>query len=92
MARLREEYEEAGRRRVFDALNVCLATDWGKTSYSSLSATLGVPQTAVKRLLHQLRVRHRALLRAEVARTVETDAEVDDEVRHLCAALAAGTE
>jgi hypothetical protein len=39
-----------------------------------------------------MRQRYRALLRAEVSRTVENPADVDDEIRYLCAALAERTE
>jgi RNA polymerase sigma-70 factor (ECF subfamily) len=48
-----------------------------------------VPETAVKRLAHQLRKRYRALLREEVAETVEKPEDLEDELRYLCAALAA---
>jgi len=43
----------------------------------------------VKRLVHRLRERYRALLREEVAQTVEGSSEIDDELRYLCAALSA---
>jgi hypothetical protein len=36
-----------------------------------------------------LRLRCRALLRAEIAHTVATPAEVDEELRHLLAVLSA---
>jgi hypothetical protein len=39
-----------------------------------------------------MRQRYRCLLRAEVSRTVENPADVDNEIRYLCAALAAGTD
>jgi hypothetical protein len=39
-----------------------------------------------------MRQRYRSLLRDEVAHTVADPAQVDDEIRHLCSALAAGTE
>jgi RNA polymerase sigma-70 factor (ECF subfamily) len=39
--------------------------------------------------VHQLRQRFRALLREEVARTVQSATDVEDELRYLCAALAA---
>ncbi|MEO5722211.1 MAG: sigma-70 family RNA polymerase sigma factor [Chthoniobacterales bacterium] len=90
MARLREECEARGRRRVFDALSGCLVKDRGEISYTELATNLGVAEADVKRLLHQMRVRYRALLRGEVMRTVESDADVEDEIRHLCAVLAAG--
>ena len=88
--RLGEECEQRGRRRVFDVLSSCLAAEREDVSYSSFSKTLGIPETAVKRLVHQLRKRYRHLLREEVAETVETPKDVDDELRYLCAALAAG--
>jgi RNA polymerase sigma-70 factor (ECF subfamily) len=58
-------------------------------SYANLAATLGVADTVVKKQLHNLRQRYRWLLRDEVAHTVESPADVDDEIRHLCATLAA---
>ena len=43
----------------------------------------------MKRLVHQMRVRYRALLREEVGLTVEKPDDIDDELRYLCAALSA---
>jgi len=68
-----------------------LAAERRDVSYQKLSKTLGVPETSVKRLVHQLRVRYRDLLREEVAQTVEKPEDIDDELRYLCAALAAAT-
>jgi RNA polymerase sigma-70 factor (ECF subfamily) len=42
---------------------------------------------AVKVAVHRLRERYRALLRAEIAATVTTEEETDDELRALLAAL-----
>jgi RNA polymerase sigma factor (sigma-70 family) len=88
LGRLGEECESRGRRRVFDVLGDCLAAEREDVSYKELSKTLGVPETSVKRLLHQLRIRYRELLREEVAQTVEKSGDVDEELRYLCAALA----
>ncbi len=89
MARLQEEYAERGRRRVFDALSGCLSVEREDiVPYSKLAASLGIAESSVKRLLHRMRLRHRAILREEVARTVDTAAAVEDEIRHLCAVLA----
>jgi RNA polymerase sigma-70 factor (ECF subfamily) len=90
LRRLGEECEARGRRRVFDVLSDCLAAERQNVSYPKLSKTLGVPEIAVKRLVHQLRERYRLLLRDEVAQTVEKPEDIDDELRYLCAALAAG--
>ena len=90
LRRLGEECEVRGRRRVFDVLSDCLAAEREDVSYQKLAKTLGIPETAVKRLVHQLRVRYRELLREEVAQTVEKPEDVDEELRYLCAVLAAG--
>lgn len=91
LRRLRVECESKGRRRVYEVLNGYLTTERGDISYQNLSLALGVPEPSVKSLLHQFRARYRALLREEVAKTVETDADVKDEIRYLCAMLSAGT-
>ena len=89
LSQLGEECERRGRRRVFDVLSSCLAAEREDVSYTSFSKSLGIPETAVKRLVHQLRQRYRALLREEVAETVEKPEDVEQELRYLCAALAA---
>jgi hypothetical protein len=90
LRRLREECEAKGRLRVFDALSSCLGAERTDVSYSNIAAALGIQETAVKKLLHRLRQRYRELLRGEVADTVADPAEIVDEIRYLCAALAAG--
>jgi len=88
LRQLGEECENRGRRRVFDVLSDYLAAERQDVSYQKLSKALGIPEASVKRLVHQLRVRYRDLLRAEVAQTVEKPEDVDAELRYLCAALA----
>lgn len=92
LRRLREECEHKGRLRVFDVLSGYLTAERAQASYANLSATLGVPETAVKKQLHNMRQRYRWLLRDEVAHTIDNPADVDDEIRYLCAALAVETE
>ncbi len=91
LRRLADECERKGKVRLFDTLSGHLTADRGDISYSSVAKTLGVPETVVKAQLHNMRQRYRWLLRDEVARTVENPDDVDDEIRYLCAALAAGT-
>ena len=92
LRRLREECESKGRLRLFEALSGHLTAERADVSYPNLSAALGIAESAVKKQLHNMRQRYRWLLRDEVAHTVENPADVEDEIRHLCAALAAGTE
>jgi len=92
LRRLREECESKGRRRLFHALSSHLTAERDEVSYANLSAALGIAESAVTKQLHNMRLRYRSLLRDEVAHTVADPAEVEDEIRYLCAALAAGTE
>jgi len=89
LRRLREECEGKDRLRLFYALSRHLIEERDEVSYPELSAALGVTESAVKNLLHTMRQRYRCLLRDEVAHTVESPADVQDEIRYLCAALAA---
>jgi RNA polymerase sigma-70 factor (ECF subfamily) len=89
---LREECERKGRLRVFDVMSSYLTAERSDVSYTALGLSLGIAETAVKKLLYRMRERFRELLRDEVANTVEHQADIDDEIRHLCAALAAGPE
>jgi DNA-directed RNA polymerase specialized sigma24 family protein len=89
LRRLSEECAARGRRRVFDIVSSCLTAERADISYSALSARLRVGDPAVKRLVHGMRRRYRTLLREEVAETVERCDDVEEEIRYLCAALAA---
>lgn len=91
LRRLSEECARHGRLRAFTVLSKCLTSDRQDISYSVLATTLGVPESAIKRLLHNMRCRFRTILREEVAETVDAEANIEDEIRYLCATLAAGT-
>jgi RNA polymerase sigma-70 factor (ECF subfamily) len=92
LTRLRQECEACGRRRIFDSLGITLSGERTEVSYEEFSRALGVTPAVVKRLIYQLRRRYRELLRDEVARTVEDEADIDEELRYLCSVLAAGFE
>ena len=84
------EAQHAGdRAEQFAALRPWLMGE-GAASHAETAAQLGIAEGAVKVAVHRLRRRFRELLRAEVAQTLANPAEVDDELRHLCAALASG--
>jgi RNA polymerase sigma factor (sigma-70 family) len=92
LRRLREECESKRRLRLFETLSIYLTTDRADVSYHNLATTLGITESAVKKQLHNLRRRYRWLICEEVAQTVENPSDVEGEIRHLCATLAAGTE
>jgi RNA polymerase sigma-70 factor (ECF subfamily) len=92
LRRLREECQSRKRLRLFETLSLYLTTERADVSYQNLATTLGITETAVKKQLHNLRRRYRWLLYNEVEQTVENRNDVEGEIRHLCATLAAGTE
>lgn len=92
LRRLREECASKRRLRLFETLSLYLTTDRADVSYHNLAASLAITESAVKKQLHNLRRRYRWLICEEVAQTVENPKDVDGEIRHLCATLAAGTE
>jgi len=92
LRRLREECESKGKRRLFHALSSYLTAERDEVSFAHLSTELGIAESAVIKQLFNLRQRYRSLLRDEVAQTVADPAQVEDEIRYLCAALAAGND
>ena len=92
LRRLREECESKGKLWLFQALRSHLADERDEVSYAQLSAELGIAETTVKKQLHNMRQRYRCLLRAEVSQTVENPADIDDEIRYLCASLTSGSK
>jgi RNA polymerase sigma-70 factor (ECF subfamily) len=85
LGRLREEYAGAGKGELFERLNGSIVG--AGDAHAQAAAELGMSEGAVRVAVHRLRGRYRELLREEIARTVD-DADVDDEVRALFAALA----
>jgi RNA polymerase sigma-70 factor (ECF subfamily) len=88
LSRLREEHATAGTEGLFDALKPCLVGDRQAQPYAALAAKLGMTEGAVKVAVHRLRQRYRQLLREEIANTVGSRGEVDEEMHHLFSVLA----
>ena len=80
MKRLQADFAEQPER--FEQLKPCLTGD-NPDRYREIAVALGLTENAVKAAVHRLRERYGRLLRDEVAQTVASEAEVDDEVRHL---------
>lgn len=87
LARLRREYESAGKGALFDRLKAGLTGQSDAAGYAAVAAALGSTEGAIKVAAHRLRQRYRALLRAEIAATVSSDDEVEDEIGELLLAL-----
>lgn len=89
MRHLEQELQAAGKARLLESLRPHLQGDRGGRPYAEIAAQLGMTEGAVKVTVHRLRQRYGELLRAEVARTVGTEAEIGDELRHLRAIVSA---
>ncbi|MDB6170780.1 MAG: polymerase sigma factor, sigma-70 family [Chthoniobacteraceae bacterium] len=87
LARLRAEYNALGKGALFEALRPLLAAPEEARPYAELGVTLGMNEGAIKIAVHRLRQRYGIALRAQIAETVTTAAEVDAELRHLLDAL-----
>ncbi len=81
--RLRSRHEQAGKGALFNALLPCLGGSRGLTTQAAVGAAVGLSEGAIKVAVHRLRKEFGAGLRAEVAGTVATEAEVDEEIRYL---------
>ncbi|MEK7676003.1 MAG: sigma-70 family RNA polymerase sigma factor [Verrucomicrobiota bacterium] len=89
LERLRAEQIVADKRAQFDLLRDGLMGDPDAPRYAELAVQLGVSEDAVKMAVSRLRRRYRELLRQEIAPTVGTPAEIEEEIRHLFVALGA---
>ena len=87
LTRLRAESRAAGREPFVDAVHEHLTGDGGAASYRDLGDRFGMTENAIKVTVHRMRRRYRDLLRDEVAETVESEREVDDELHYLMSAL-----
>lgn len=86
-ARLHEESHRSANPPLLERLNTLLSDDPDRPSQAEIGREFGMTENAVKQAFHRLRQRYRQLLREEVAQTVATPAEIEDELRHLIAAL-----
>ena len=87
LGRLETEFAGPGRAERFQALQVFLLGEPKTLSYAEVGKRLGIREGAVKVAVLRLRQRFGELLRAEISSTVATEAEVEEELRHLFATL-----
>ncbi len=85
--RLRSEYERGGKLPIFEALKAYLGGSDTSVPYRQIAQQLQSSEGAVKVAVHRLRQRCRNCLRQEIAQTVASPADVDEELRHLFQAV-----
>jgi len=90
LASLQREYESKGQPALFEELKgrITCREDTGEACVVA-AARLGMEEGALKVAVHRFRRRYRKALRAAVARTLDDDAEVDEEIAWLMRVLSA---
>ena len=91
LERLSADYKTEGKEKLFKELKVFLTGGADPLPhYADLAKRLGTLESTLRSHITRLRARYREALRAEVRRTVETETEVDGELRELLRVLTTG--
>jgi DNA-directed RNA polymerase specialized sigma24 family protein len=88
MERLETEFVRSGKSRQFAELKGFIIGDHAGTTYTQVAGRLNMTEAAAKKATSRMRQRYRELLREEIAQTVASLDEVDDEMRNLFAVMA----
>ncbi|MES2705820.1 MAG: sigma-70 family RNA polymerase sigma factor [Verrucomicrobiota bacterium] len=88
MARLKMEFVSAGKEKLFAAIKGFLTGHRsGEMSYAEAAAASGLSESGVKSAIWRMRQRYGEIFRDEVANTVSSPEEVDEEIRHLLSVM-----
>ncbi len=87
LERLRSEFVAKGKEKDYEVLRSFEPGEQGALSYAEAAVRLHVSESAIKSMIHRLRHRHGELVREEIAHTVPTAAEIDEELCYLVAVL-----
>jgi RNA polymerase sigma-70 factor (ECF subfamily) len=83
LGRLRQEYESGGERERFEILKPFLIAEKQTNAGEAAAAQLGITESAVYSAVHRLRKRYGEILREEIAHTVSSPREIEEELRYL---------
>lgn len=83
LTRLRDECVADGNAQMFDQLRGFLSNTSDPAAFAEVAAQIGTSETAARQAVRRLRQRYRCLMRAEIAPTVSSPEEIDQEIQHL---------
>jgi RNA polymerase sigma-70 factor (ECF subfamily) len=86
---LKDEYDRVGNGTLFDWLKQLLPGEPDAPPQKDVATQLGMTENAVRQAFHRFRQRYQSLLREEIANTVATPGDIEDELRHLIAVIRA---
>ena len=87
MRRLEEECRTEEKRELFEKVKDVLSGNSAAASYAEIAHSLNMTEGALKVAVHRLRQKYGELLRLEVAQTVGSAEDVDEEMHYLFAVL-----
>src|SRR5262245_57913549 len=91
LERLSTEYRSEAKEKLFNELRIFLTSGADPLpTYAELAVRLCMTESTLRSHVTRLRARYREALRAEVRRTVDTEAEVDEELHELLRVLTGG--
>jgi RNA polymerase sigma-70 factor (ECF subfamily) len=77
------EYQRAGKQELHAQLQDFVTEELDAATCGTISQRLQLTESAVRSAAHRLRQRYAEVVREEIAHTVATPAEVDEELRYL---------
>ncbi len=87
LAQLRQEYAAAGKAALFDECKELLTGGEASRTYAHAGVELAMTENAVKVAVHRLRRRFRQRLREEIAHTVASPEDINEEIHYLLRCL-----
>jgi RNA polymerase sigma factor (sigma-70 family) len=91
LERLSADYKSESKEKLFNELRIFLTSGADPLpTYAELAVRLGTAESTLRSQVTRLRARYREALRAEARRTVDTEAQVDEELRVLLRVLTGG--
>ena len=82
-AQIRREYAGQEKQRLFDSIKGQLTGDAAGCTYQEMADRLGMTEGAIKVAVHRLRKRFKEALVAEVADTVASPEQVEEEIGYM---------
>jgi len=86
-AHLRAEYQAAGKHHLYEILKEYVSIEGPALNYEEAAVHLQLTPAALKSAIHRLRQRYQELIRHEIAQTVTTSTEIDEEIRYLLSVI-----
>ena len=87
MARLESEFKNMNKLKLFNCLKIYLGGEGDLVPYRNAAADLDMTEDAVKAAVYRLRRQYRQLLRNEIAQTVTSNKQIDEEINDLFVAV-----